>query len=236
VVSATGVGKVVAFNWPRYAAALATVAVGATAPLPRPARAAAALAGTWTVTSLLATWWAYDRSPLYEWRWLTGLLPGPPDRYAVVSAGLDEVSPTLRRIYPAADALLVDLHEPGTPSIRRARAWYPPPAGTCPARPDHLPVPDAALDAVFAVFAAHELRTAPRRRALYREIARTLRPGGRLVLVEHCRDAANVLAYGPGAWHFYPRAEWRRLARHAGLAPVAERTMTPLVRALAWRK
>jgi SAM-dependent methyltransferase len=199
-------------------------------------RAAAALAGTWTVTSLLATWWAYDRTPLYEWRWLAALVPPPVRRYAVVSAGLDEVSPALRRLYPAAEATLLDLYEGGTGSIRRARTAYPPPAGTRQADPDHLPVPGGVLDAVFAVFAAHELHTAPRRRALYREIARILRPGGRLVLVEHCRDAANVLAYGPGAWHFYPRAEWLRLGRHAGLEPVAQRTMTPLVRAIAMER
>jgi SAM-dependent methyltransferase len=240
---ASGVAKVLRFNWPRYAAGLATAALGATVPLPGPlrpaARAAGALAATWTATSVLATWWAYDRSPLYRWRWLLPLLPEPPARYAVLSMGLDEISATLGELFPAAGATLLDLHDPGTTpegSIRRARACHPPPEGSRPARPEHLPVPDAALDAVFAVLAAHELRTHGQRLALYREIARTLRPGGRLILVEHCRDAANMLAYGPGAWHFHPRAEWLRLGRHAGLVPAGEQTMTPLVRALAYRR
>ena len=237
----SGVGRVVAFNWPRYAAGLATVALGAAVPVPDPlhypVRGAAVLAGAWLVTSLLATWWAYDHTPLYDWRWVTGLLPGAPARYGVVSTGLDEISPTLRRLYPAAEAVLLDLYDPRLTregSIRRARALVPPPAEAKPGRPDALPVPDGTLDAVFVVFAAHELRTAGQRRDLFAEIARTLRPGGRLLLVEHCRDAANIIAYGPGAWHFYPRAEWLRVGRDAGLVATGEATMTPLIHALAY--
>ena len=242
----SGLRRVVAFNWPRYAAGLATVALGATVPGRRagralrwPARAGSALAGTWIGTSLAATWWAYDRTPLYDWRWLTALLPAEPTRYAVVSAGLDEVSETLRRRFPAAQAVLLDLHDPRltrTGSIRRARRRVPAPAGTRPARPDALPVLAGTLDAVFLVFAAHELRAAAARRALFGEVARTLRPGGRLLLVEHCRDAATIAAYGPGAWHFYPRSEWLRLGRGAELELVAEAAMTPLIRALAYRR
>jgi len=167
------------------------------------------------------------------------LLPAPPARYAVVSAGLDEVSPTLRRLFPTAQPILLDVYDTRltrSGSIRRARALVLPPAGARPARPAALPVPDSALDAVFVVFAAHELRTADGRRALFTEIARILRPGGRLLLVEHCRDTANITAYGPGAWHFYPRKEWQQLCQDAGLTPAGEKTMTPLVRALAYRR
>jgi len=157
----------------------------------------------------------------------------------VVSTGLDELSLTLRRLFPHASAVLLDLYDPRLTragSIRRARALVPPPPEVRPARPDALPVPAATLDVVFVVFAAHELRAADQRRALFAEIARTLRTGGRLLLVEHCRDAANVAAYGPGAWHFYPRREWLRLGRGAGLVPAGEKTMTPLVHALAFQK
>jgi SAM-dependent methyltransferase len=175
----------------------------------------------------------------HRWRWIAELLPVAPREYAVVSTGLDEVSTTLRTLFPAARRVPLDLYDPRLTrggSIRRARALVPPPADAQPARPDRLPVPDGTLDAVFLVFAAHELRAAGLRQALFAEIARGLRPGGRLVLVEHCRDAANITAYGPGAWHFYPRAEWLRLGRGAGLTPVAQRTMTPLVHAVAYQR
>jgi SAM-dependent methyltransferase len=239
----SGVGRVVAFNWPRYAAVMVAIALVALVPVPGPARyplhGGAALAAAWVAAGLAATWWAYDHTPLYRWRWITDLLAAPPDRYAVVSTGLDEVSPALRELFPAARPVLLDLYDPHLTtggSIRRARRLVPPPAATRAARPDRLPVPADTLDAVFLVFAAHELRTGQARRALFAEIARALRPGGRLVLVEHCRDAANIAAYGPGAWHFYPRPEWQRLARGSGLAPVAHRRMTPLVHALAYQR
>jgi hypothetical protein len=51
--------------------------------------------------------------------------------------------------------------------------------------------------------------------------------------VEHFRDGANTAVFGPGAWHFLPRAEWLRLAAHAGLRPAAERRVAGLVTALA---
>ena len=76
--------------------------------------------------------------------------------------------------------------------------------------------------------------TPPQTHALFREARRVLRPGGRLVLVEHQRDLPNVVAFGPGAWHFYPRREWERAAAVAGLRPVARRTRTPLVSATAF--
>jgi SAM-dependent methyltransferase len=239
----SGVGRVVRFNWPSYAVALAAIAVGMAIPLPDPlgvpVRDATFLGAAWIVAGLAATWCAYDRSPLYRWHWLLALLPAAPARYAVVSTGLDEIGPSLRQMLPDATGTLLDLYDPAitrTGSIRRARALVPPPPGGTPARPSALPVPDGRLDAVFAVFAAHELRTAGQRAALFGEVARVLRPAGRLLLVEHCRDAANLAAYGPGAWHFYSRREWLRLAGGAGLTPAGETTVTPLVRVLVFAR
>ena len=240
----SGVREVLAYNWPLYAAGAATVVGGraSAARLPRPA-ATAVRTLAWGAAALLAaataaTWWVYDRSELHSFAWLPGLLPDGPGRYLVVSAGLDEAARPLAGRHPGARGTLVDLYDPALMtegSIRRARLRVPPIPGTLPGRPGRLPVASGSQDTVFAVFAAHELRHRADREALFDEIARTLRPGGTLVLVEHLRDAANTAVYGPGAWHFLPRSEWLRLAARSGLVHAAERRIAGLVTAFAFR-
>lgn len=249
----SGVREVLRYNWPLYAAGGLAAAVGWTLAhyLPRrlPRRtscgpATAARTGALAATGLLASgtaasWWVYDRSELHTFSWLADLLPQGPGAHLVVSAGLDEASRPLARRYPASTQTVVDLYDPALTtegSIRRARRRVPPADGTLPARPEHLPVPSASQDTVFLVFAAHELRHAHDRDALFAECARALRPGGALVLVEHLRDAANTTVYGPGAWHFLPRAEWLRLADGAGLSAAGERRIATFVTAFAFRK
>ncbi|MFE0457885.1 class I SAM-dependent methyltransferase [Kitasatospora sp. NPDC058965] len=241
----SGVREVLRYNWPRYAAGCLTAAGGwALAPrLPGPAarlvRTGSLLATAWLASSTLATWRVYDRSDLQSYGWLGELLPAGPGDHLVVSAGLDETSRPVAAHHPGAPQRIVDLYDPALTtegSIRRARRRVPPAPGTVPGRPDRLPVPDGALDTVLAVFAAHELRDRADRLALFTECARALRPGGTLLLVEHLRDAANIAVYGPGAWHFLPRAEWLRLAAAADLTVVTERRLAGLVTAFALRK
>jgi SAM-dependent methyltransferase len=239
-MSTTGVRRIVAFNWPKYAAA-ALLAAGATAVsgrlplLPRRAlRAGAALTAAGTAASLAVSWWVYDRSALYDWAWLHPLLPASLHRYAVVTTGLDEVSGALRRHHPAARGVVLDCYrDTVSGSIRRAHASGD--AGW-PCRHDALPLATGSLDAVVTALAAHELRRPAQRAAFYAEVARVLRPGGRLVVVEHPRNAATIAAFGPGAWHFHPRRAWLRPAGPVGLRLVAERAMTPFVRGWAFAR
>ncbi|MFJ8563320.1 class I SAM-dependent methyltransferase [Streptomyces sp. NPDC093514] len=241
----SGVREVIGYNWPLYAAGLGATAAGlALAPhLPR-LPAALARTGALTAAALLAgstaaSWWVYDRSALHSLDWLGDLLPDGPGDHLVIATGLDETSRTLSEQHPRTRQQIVDLYDPALTtegSIRRARRRVPPRPGTLPGRPSRLPVATASQHTVFAVFAAHELRLAPDREALFAEITRTLRPGGTLVLVEHLRDGPNTAAFGPGAWHFMPRREWLRLARGAGLHAVAETKIATLVTAFAFRR
>ncbi|MGW7583803.1 class I SAM-dependent methyltransferase [Kitasatospora sp. NPDC054768] len=241
----SGVREVVRYNWPMYAAGALTVAVGGALAGRRPgpaavlARAVAATAAGYLAVSTLATWCVYDRSALHRYDWLPELLPDGPGDHLVISTGLDEASRPIAARHPGARGRLADLYDPAlttSGSIRRARRHAPPAPGGIPARPDALPAATGALDTVFAVFAAHELRRPADRTALFAEAARSLRPGGTLLLVEHLRDAANTAVYGPGAWHFLPRATWLRHAAEAGLHPAAERRIAGLVTAFAFRK
>ncbi|WP_063749062.1 class I SAM-dependent methyltransferase [Streptomyces sp. NRRL B-24484] len=243
VAGLSGVREVISYNWPMYLTGCLAVGAGLAVsyrlpgPAARLARAGAAAAAGLLASSTAATWWVYDRSELRTFDWLEDLLPAGPGDHLVVSSGLDEASRPLAARWPGHPQRVVDLFDRATMtegSIRRARRRVPPVPGTVTGRPDRLPVATGSADTVLVVFAAHELRRPKDRRALFAEFARVLRPGGRLVLVEHLRDAANTAVYGPGAQHFFPRRTWLRAAAGAGLRPVVERRIGGLVTAFAF--
>lgn len=253
----SGAHHVIAYNWPMYLAGTAVAVGGALAArrlrgtaraasrtvraASRTARtlswAAAGAAAWWTAASVAASHAVYDRSPLHDWTWLAPALaaaghPGGPGRHMVVSSGLDEASAPIAALHPGCEQTVADLYD-ALPvvesSLRRARRRVPPRPGTVACTPHALPARDASTDTVIAPFALHELRLAADRAAAFGEVARVLRPGGALVLVEHCRDLANIAAYGPGAEHFMPRSRWLRAAHDAGLRLVSERRTAGLV-------
>lgn len=241
-----GVGQIVRYNLPMYlAAAVAILAAGLAAawlPLPRwiavlvTVGAGAAL--FWTLASLAVSHWVYDRSKLRHWAWIVGLLPHLPRRWASLHAGLDETDGALQRFFVSGEGMVLDFFDPAEmtePSIHRARRIALDRSAK-PADFRRLPLPDASQDAVFLVFAAHELRRPEARLALFREIARALATRGRAVLVEHTRDLASFLAFGPGFFHFLPRREWLRVIDASGLRVADELAITPFVTVLGLEK
>lgn len=228
-----GVRMVLGYNWPLYLAGVGAAAAGALMaawpnrrPLVRATGAAVGVGAGWlAVASLAATWWVYDRSELYRWTWLAKSVPVAPHRVMVVHAGLDEASGRVKAVWPSARVESVDVHGgigATTGSLRRAR--------TETVTASSLAGRELAeADVVVAFLAAHEIRTADGRTQLLSRIRRSLRPGGRLVLVEHIRDLANVLVYGPAVGHFYPVDEWRRAVTAADLTLVSEERITPFV-------
>ncbi len=192
------------------------------------------VAGWLLIASLVATHWVYDRSGLFSWRWLQESIGGgTPETVVIAHSGFDEVSAAVRRILPRADCRVLDLHDAARmtePSIARARKLYPPPPGTIGASATAWPVESGGTDLVLLLFAAHEWRHGAERIALLREAGRSLAPGGCVVLMEHVRDLANFLVYGPGALHFHAAGGWRRESTEAGLRIARESRLTPFVR------
>jgi SAM-dependent methyltransferase len=240
-----GTLQILRFNWPQYVAA-ATCAIGLAAalllPLPGWMKAVAVagvgLAVFWLVASVAVSWYVYDRSGLTRWTWLREVLPDAPTTWANVHTGFDETTVPLAAIFGGAWAS-VDIYDPATmtePSIRRARATYPAPVPTVTAPATELPFADGSQDAVFALFAAHEIRDAALRERFFAEVARVLSSSGVAVLVEHVRDSANTVAFGPGVRHFHTLAEWRRASAAGGLVEIAERRVTPFVRCCTFRR
>jgi hypothetical protein len=85
-------------------------------------------------------------------------------------------------------------------------------------------------DLILGLLAIHELRSETERGLWFAEAKRCLRPDGRVVLVEHVRDMANFIAFGPGFVHFHSRADWRRCWETAGFHLADEFCVTPFIR------
>ena len=226
--------KVIRFNWPKYlgaaamvTAALAADAAGAPGWIRYPLWAASAPGGIWTLTSLAATWWVYDHRKVY--RRLTADLPHSGD-WAAVHAGFDESLPALRASTGRPPAAVAQIAVSPGASLRRARKLSQRSAA------DGLPLTANSLDSIFVTFAAHEVRDTAGQRALFTALHRALRPGGRLIITEHCRDAANFAVYGPGALHFQRLATWYTRAAEAGLTGASQVSITPFVTRVTFQR
>lgn len=234
-----GVLNIVRFNWPVFGGTLAAVlallmGVAWTAGWWRAllAVAAAGLAAG-TCISLAVSHVIYDRSDLYRFAWLTRVYGDRAPSVAVFcQTGFDESSALLRARTSGTHWTLLDHYDPARmtePSIQRARQHCPPPEGTVAAPYHAWPTTPQQADLVIGMLAVHELRHCDERAAWFREAARTLQPGGRVVVVEHLRDLANLLAFGPGALHFHSAATWRRSWERARLRVQSEFRVTPWV-------
>ncbi len=225
--------KVIRFNWPKYLGALALAGAALIAGAARfpawiryPLWAACVPGAAWTLTSLAATWWVYDHRKVYQR--LTAGLPEAGD-WAAVHAGFDDSVPALRAAIGHAPATVAQIALTPGASLRRARRLSPRVAGGSALN-------DGSFDSIFVTFAAHEVRELTRQRALFTALHQALRPGGRLIVTEHARDAANFAVYGPGALHFQPLATCYARAAEAGLTVARRDRITPFVRRVVFQR
>jgi hypothetical protein len=227
------------FNWPLYLTAFIVLIASGTGAfllagfLKIYSVIALACAAYFIFISLGVSHVVYDRSELYRWSWLDRALQDVPVRKAIFChCGFDETSSELRERYRDVQWNILDHYEPERmtePSIHRARVLFPPAAGTLACRYDDWPLAAESADVIFGLLAIHELRSETERTVWFTKARRSLRPGGRVILVEHMRDAANFLAFGPGFLHFHSCASWRRCWERAGLHSVNQFTITPFV-------
>lgn len=230
-----GLKNVAAFNWPYYAFSLLWILACAAAfaaasflswELRAAIAASAAVPAYFAFASLIVTHIVYDRSDLYKLSWLNRL-PKRPRIAASVSAGFDETSGLLRLAIPGLSLDLYDFFDPAEnteASIARARSQ-----GAADAYSFQKGL-RKAYDTIFLILAAHEIRSAPSRARFFGELRASMAPGGQIVLVEHLRDAANFLAYGPGFLHFHSDRRWRESISAAGGVVKLDFAITPFVR------
>jgi len=198
---------------------------------------AAGTAVFWTCSSLLVSHYVYDRSSLYRLGWLPGCLSRTPVRWISMHAGIDEMSLAIGSTFPGSEGQIIDIYDPHEmteASIKRAR--YVAGVASISADRQRLAAADEEFDAAFLIFSGHELRHHEARVRLFREIRRVLRARGEVILVEHLRDWANFLAFGPGCLHFFPARTWQDAANAAGLPLRLRRTVTPFVHVFVLQK
>lgn len=244
-VGLAGVARIVAFNWPKYATAGMLLCGGPAALLLIDMNRAVLVLGWvglgfvvwWTVASLIASWWVYDLSGMYELRWLAPLMKSR-GRWVSIHAGLDGFTLPARALFECEPMSVLDIYDPSEMterSIARARLTQKPHPRTLVANSGKLPLPDASCDAILVLFAAHELRSAGAREKLFREMRRLLAKDGKIIVAEHLRDVANLAAFGPGFLHFISRDLWLEAFAATGLSVETETTITPFVRAFVLR-
>lgn len=176
----------------------------------------------------------YDRSDLYRWGWLERALSGANrSRMIFCHSGFDETSESLHEKLGDVEWVVLDHFDEKQmteASIRRARRLFPPVPGTLPAPSGKWPVDADSADVVFGLLAIHEFRSQAERTAWFAEAKRCLRLGGRVILVEHMRDLANFLAFGPGFLHFHSPRSWHQSWEPVQFRVLDEFRVTPWVR------
>jgi ubiquinone/menaquinone biosynthesis C-methylase UbiE len=133
-----------------------------------------------------------------------------------------------KQVWPRLPVVGVDMSEAYLAEARRhLRRWGW--IDCLVAKGEALPLPDASQDAATSIFMFHELPP-PVRRAVFAEMARVLKPGGRLVILDSLQlgdepDYDGMLELFPQNYHEpyyagYIREDFRAMAAACGLTHV----------------
>jgi ubiquinone/menaquinone biosynthesis C-methylase UbiE len=147
-----------------------------------------------------------------------------------IGCGTGRFLDSLKQVWPRLPTLGLDMSEPYVKHARRhLKRWSR--INLTVGNAESLPVPDESQDAVTSIFLFHELPPKVRR-IVFRECARVLKPGGRLVLVDSLQrgdqpDYEGLLELFPQNYYepyykSYTKEDFSALAKGCGLTHVRE--------------
>ncbi len=189
--------------------------------------------------SLLVSFYIYDLSGLYHFKWARNLKDRPIAKIVNINAGFDESSEILKHRFNDSELIVLDFYNPlkhTELSIKRARKAYPPYPGTRHIKTDALLLEDDSADIVFAILSAHEIRDKEERNAFFKELNRIIKPDGRIAVTEHLRDTVNFMTYTLGFFHFHSRKTWLDTFSSSGLIVEKEIKCTPFITTFILKK
>ncbi len=240
-----GVRNIIRFNWHFYVLAavflllLIILATYLPAEIGRYIYMLCLISVAITVISLLVSYYVYDLSGLYAFEWLDKSREDEAIKIVTINAGFDETSAIIQGAFKQAELQTLDFYDPDKHtevSIKRARKAYPPHPNTLQVKTSALPLPDASVDKVFAILAAHEIRQEQERNIFFQELSRILRDDGEIIVTEHLRDTANFLAYNIGFFHFHSKRSWLNTFAAARLTVKKEFRITPFITTFILKK
>ena len=184
------------------------------------------------LSSLLASYYVYDNSKLYQLPWLNHLKLENNKHIVNINAGFDETSDLIQQKFKNSKLTVLDFYDAKKHtevSIKRARKAYPPYPGTRQISTDTINLPDNSVDLVCGILSVHEIRNLKERENFFKELKRILKPNGKIVVTEHLRDFPNFLAYTIGFFHFHSKNAWQKTFEGAGLNLCEEIKTTPFI-------
>ena len=183
---------------------------------------------------LLVSAYVYDFSGFYKFDWLKKVISDPETVNTIVNinAGFDETSFILESKFPKATLRVFDFYnaqrhtEPAIIRARKVTLFYP---NTQSMESDSIPLEGASVDIVFLLSAVHEIRLHDEKVMFLKECHRVIKPGGKVIMVEHLRDFPNFVAFTIGFTHFFSRDTWKKAYTEAGFPMFEETKFTPFM-------
>lgn len=175
---------------------------------------------SWLVilSSLIASYWVYDRSNLYDLKFLENELAKSKTKIINIHAGFNEIGEILNLKYPNAERHHFNIY-PALSQKEKSIQIAERQGSSCRSielRSFQIPLKSNLADLTLLFFAAHEIRNPENRLAFFKEIKRVQKKGGQVFITEHHRDLANFMAYNFGFFHFYTKKTWQLLFIKSG--------------------